>query len=75
MIIPGNILFERRRISLFKIKIILPEAKVVSVKKNGQKIRDMTVRLKAIYFSGKNRRFFLDVSRVCKKNVNHEFEY
>ena len=55
---PRNIQSERRRILPFKIEKILPETKIVSVKKNGQKTRDMSVRRKAIYFSGKNRRLF-----------------
>ena len=50
-----NILNRRLRNLPFKIKMILPETKTVAVKKNGQTIREMTVRRKTKYFSGKSR--------------------
>ena len=52
-----NILNKRLRVLPFKIKRILSETKRVSIKK-GQTIREMNVRRKATYFSGKNRLHF-----------------
>ena len=44
-----NILNRRLRVMPFKIKTILPEMKRVSVKKNGQTVREMNVRRKSRY--------------------------
>ena len=45
-----NILKKRLRVMPFKTKRILPEMKKVSVKKNGQTVREMNVRQKSTYF-------------------------
>ena len=50
-----NILNRQLRNAPFKSKQIIPEMKRVAVKKNGQVIREMNVRGKSIYFSGKRR--------------------
>ena len=43
----------RIRVMPFKIKKILPERKKVSVKKYRQRVREMNVKRKSTYFSGK----------------------
>ena len=48
-----NILNRQLRSAPFKSKQIIPEMKRVAVKKNEQVIREMNVRRKSIYFSGK----------------------
>ena len=50
-----NILNRLLRNMPFKLKQIIPEMKRVTVKQNGQVIRQMNVRRKATYFSGKRR--------------------
>ena len=47
-----NILNKRLRNLPFKTKTIVPETKTVAVKKNGQTIREITVRRKVKYLSG-----------------------
>ena len=54
----GNKNIMNRRNNQFKIKKLLPETKRIQVKKNGQVLRTMNVRKKAIYFSGKRRLTF-----------------
>ena len=54
-----NILNRRIRNILFKVKQILPQSKSVNVKKNTQVVRQMNVRQKAVYFSGKRRLSFV----------------
>ena len=51
----GNKNIINRRNNRFKIKKLLPQTKQMQVKKNGQVLRTMNVRRKAIYFSGKRR--------------------
>ena len=50
-----NILNRCLRNMPFKLKQVLPEMKRVAVKKRGLLIRQMNVRRKATYFSGKQR--------------------
>ena len=47
-----------RGINPFKIKEILPQQKIVNIKKNGQIIKTINVRRKSRYFSGRNRLIF-----------------
>ena len=51
----GNKNIMNRRNNQFKIKKILPEAKPIQLKKNGQVLRTMNVHRKAIHFSVKRR--------------------
>ena len=54
-----NILNRRIRNIPFKIKQILPQSKRVDVTKNGQVVRRINVRRKAVYFFGKRRLNFV----------------
>ena len=66
-----NILNRRLRNMSFRLIQILPEMKKVAVKKTGQVIRQMNVRRKATYFSGKRR---LDFQfSLIKKTIATEF--
>ena len=51
----GNKYVMNRRNVSFKIKKLLPEAKRVQVKKNGEVLRTMNVRRKTIFFTGRRR--------------------
>ena len=55
---PKNIQFRQQQLPHFKIKKILPETRIVSVKKNGQKIGEINVKRKAIHFMDRNARSF-----------------
>ena len=48
----------RLRNALYNIKKLLPEYKRVDVKKNGQIVRSINLRKKAINFTGKRRMVF-----------------
>ena len=49
---------EKKNSLPFKIKQTLPEQKIVDIKKNGQTVRNINVRRKSKYFTGKHRLIF-----------------
>ena len=55
---PARRAVKQRMIKPFKIKEILPQQKIIDIKKNGQIIKTINVRRKSRYFSGKNRLIF-----------------
>ena len=55
---PARRAVKQRMIEPFKIKEILPQQKIIDIKKNGQIIKTINVRRKSRYFSGKNRLIF-----------------
>ena len=61
-----NIMKRRLRNAPYEIKKLLPEYKRADVKKNGQIVRSMNARKKAIYFNGK--RIFVFI--FCFVNAN-----
>lgn len=50
--------YVKRKLHPFKVKVTLPKQMAVNIKKNGQTIKTINVRIKSKFFSGRNRRVF-----------------
>ena len=50
--------YVKRKLHTFKVKVTLPKQMAVNIKKNGQTIKTINVRIKSKFFSGRNRRVF-----------------